>query len=104
MPYEWQFDEGEPFTAPAAAVDKTGSYPVAGKPLVRLRVTDNYGATSISAPIAVRIGEACGDGFDNDGDGLIDDPADPGCTDASDESEKAGGPPYRHGFAHDRTG
>jgi hypothetical protein len=33
----------------------------------------------------------CGDGFDNDGDGLVDFPADPGCTDASDAdgSERA---------------
>jgi hypothetical protein len=87
LPYEWQFDEGEPFTAPAANVDTTGSYPVAGKPLVRLRVTDASGVAETSAPIAVRIGEACGDGIDNDGDGLIDYPADPGCASVRSTSE-----------------
>jgi hypothetical protein len=30
----------------------------------------------------------CDDGLDNDGDGLIDDPADPGCADALDTSER----------------
>jgi hypothetical protein len=30
----------------------------------------------------------CEDGLDNDGDGLIDYPADPGCADANDGSEK----------------
>jgi sugar lactone lactonase YvrE len=34
-----------------------------------------YGITAVRA--------ACGDGFDNDGDGLVDYPADPGCRDAS---------------------
>jgi hypothetical protein len=87
QPYEWQFDEGEPFTAPAVADNTTGSYPVAGKPLVRLRVTDASGAAETSVPIAVRIGEACGDGIDNDGDGLIDYPADPGCASVRSTSE-----------------
>ncbi len=31
----------------------------------------------------------CGDGFDNDGDGLVDFPADAGCAGASDASERA---------------
>jgi hypothetical protein len=87
LPYEWQFDEGEPFTAPALQADTTGSYPVAGKPLVRLRVTDASGVASTSAPIAVRIGEVCGDGIDNDGDGRIDYPADPGCASVRSTSE-----------------
>ena len=34
----------------------------------------------------------CSDGIDNDGDGKIDFPADPGCTDASDDDEADGVP------------
>lgn len=34
----------------------------------------------------------CHDGVDNDGDGLIDYPADPGCANATDDSENDGGP------------
>ncbi|MCP5055930.1 MAG: metallophosphoesterase family protein [bacterium] len=34
-------------------------------------------------------GPACGDGIDNDGDGLADYPDDPGCDDATDVSERA---------------
>lgn len=36
---------------------------------------------------------ACGDGIDNDGDGLIDYPADPGCSSASDTDELNSPPP-----------
>jgi acid phosphatase type 7 len=36
---------------------------------------------------------ACSDGLDNDADGLIDHPADPGCTDASDTDEIDPPPP-----------
>jgi large repetitive protein len=35
----------------------------------------------------------CSDGVDNDGDGLIDFPDDPGCADANDDSEDTAGPP-----------
>ena len=34
----------------------------------------------------------CGDGIDNDGDGLSDFPADPGCTGATDDDEAGGAP------------
>ncbi len=80
LPYEWQFDEGDAFTSPAASVDTNQSYLAAGKPLVRLRVTDIEGVSTTSAPVALRIGEECGDGIDNDGDGSIDYPVDPGCA------------------------
>ncbi|HSQ65986.1 MAG TPA: hypothetical protein VLM85_22345, partial [Polyangiaceae bacterium] len=33
---------------------------------------------------------ACADGIDNDGDGLVDYPADPGCFSANDDTEQAG--------------
>src|SRR5689334_4417329 len=36
---------------------------------------------------------ACADGQDNDGDGLTDFPADPGCTSASDSNETDPPPP-----------
>jgi len=41
----------------------------------------------------------CSDGIDNDGDGLIDFPADPGCTDANDNDETDPLPPIDPGFA-----
>jgi hypothetical protein len=40
--------------------------------------------TSAALPSGAR---ACSDGLDNDGDGLIDHPADSGCSDANDDSE-----------------
>ncbi len=85
--YEWQFDEGEPFLSLGPQDNTAGSYPGIGKPLVRLRVSDADGVSSVSAPIAVRIGEECGDGIDNDGDGRIDYPADPGCASVRSTSE-----------------
>jgi hypothetical protein len=46
----------------------------------------------------------CSDGLDNDGDGLIDYPADPGCTSAGDDSELdpgvCGGGPANNCFAN----
>ncbi|MCB0827785.1 MAG: delta-60 repeat domain-containing protein [Solirubrobacterales bacterium] len=46
-------------------------------------------ATGVIAPAGPGPGPdpACSDGIDNDGDGKIDFPADPGCTSAADESE-----------------
>jgi subtilisin family serine protease len=40
--------------------------------------------------IAISTAAACRDGRDNDGDGFVDFPADPGCRDASDDSERDG--------------
>ena len=45
------------------------------------------GCTLFCQPEAV----ACSDGVDSDGDGLVDWPADPGCTDAADTSERGAG-------------
>src|SRR5206468_8126133 len=42
----------------------------------------NWTANTTAPPAA-----ACKDGLDNDGDGRIDHPADPGCTDPSDSDE-----------------
>lgn len=51
-----------------------------------LNTTNNQAevATSVTCPAPAA---ACSDGIDNDGDGLIDFPADPGCTDAQDNDE-----------------
>lgn len=42
------------------------------------------------APVPPEQGPRCADGKDNDGDGRIDYPADPGCAFADDDSEEAG--------------
>lgn len=42
--------------------------------------------------------EACADGVDNDGDELIDFPADPGCTSANDDDETDATPPPGEAF------
>ena len=41
----------------------------------------------------------CEDGIDNDGDGLVDYPSDPGCTSASDNDEADTAPPPPNAFA-----
>lgn len=46
----------------------------------------------------------CSDGIDNDGDGAIDFPADPGCTSAADESEHQATIGCDNGFDDDRDG
>jgi sugar lactone lactonase YvrE len=43
-----------------------------------------------SPTLMIRIEEACSNGFDDDGDGLVDFPDDPGCNDAADNSEAKG--------------
>lgn len=59
--------------------------------------TDRQGAGRLNADGATQGGTpppaACADGLDNDGDGLIDYPADPGCTSASDTDETDAPPP-----------
>ena len=41
-------------------------------------------------PLPVPTGAACADGIDNDGDGLVDHPEDPGCRSIADENERKG--------------
>jgi len=63
---------------------------------VDVQLTNAFGSTFIwvedlgYAPHVTGTVPACSDGFDNDGDGLIDSPADPGCVDALDDSETGG--------------
>ncbi len=47
---------------------------------------------------------ACGDGLDNDGDGLVDHGSDPGCLAASDESEHESGQPCDDRLDNDGDG
>jgi hypothetical protein len=48
------------------------------------------GAQAVEADVRTAAAPACSNGLDDDGDGLIDHPADPGCTSAADLSEKDG--------------
>lgn len=65
---------------------------------VPIQLTNAYGTTYILAddlgylPVDPLINPPpqCSDGIDNDGDGLIDYPADPGCAFANDDSETGG--------------
>ena len=63
-----------------------------------VKVTNAYGVTYIVADDLGYVPKdpladpppACADGIDNDGDGLIDFPADPGCAFANDDTEEGG--------------
>lgn len=48
--------------------------------------------------------QACADGLDNDGDGLVDYPADPGCTSADDNDESNPPPPKQCNDGLDNDG
>lgn len=47
---------------------------------------------------------ACADGIDNDGDGLIDHPDDPGCSSPEDDDERSPGPACSDGVDNDGDG
>jgi hypothetical protein len=49
-------------------------------------------------------GPACSNGIDDDGDGLVDHPADPGCLDADDAFERSASLPCDDGFDNDGDG
>ncbi len=68
----------------------------------RLNACDLVGSTTCG----VVQDPACSDGIDNDGDGLIDFPADPGCSSASDtdETDPIGGDMHVHSISHSRQG
>jgi CSLREA domain-containing protein len=53
---------------------------------------------------AYEFAPACNDGIDNDGDGLVDYPADPGCSSALDDSEKSPLLPCDDGIDNDGDG
>lgn len=54
--------------------------------------------------IIAREGSACSNGVDDDGDGLVDHPDDPGCLDADDPFERSSGLPCDDGFDNDGDG
>jgi hypothetical protein len=69
---------------------------VAGGDVLRYRISPDSAWVSYVADqdadevfelYAAQIRFECNDGADNDGDGLVDHPADPGCGSASDASE-----------------
>jgi len=62
---------------------KVTAYNTAGDPIDS---SSEWSFTTEMAPVA------CNDGIDNDNDGKIDYPADPGCTSANDPDETNGGP------------
>jgi hypothetical protein len=51
--------------------------------------------------IIAEAGPACSNGIDDDGDGLVDHPADPGCLDADDAFERSASLPCDDGFDND---
>jgi len=55
-------------------------------------------------PLANRPAAACGDGIDNDGDNLIDYPADPGCSSVADNTETQPLPACSDGIDNDKDG
>jgi hypothetical protein len=71
--------------APASVSEVLGDLQASGVP-----IPDVYAQTS-----RIRVQQAgallfpCADGIDDDGDGLVDAPLDPGCTDPADDSERA---------------
>jgi hypothetical protein len=86
-----------------ASVGWSGSKTISGSSTVSPAVTTTYTLTCLnssgasdsqSAIVTVAGGPSttqCSDGIDNDGDGKIDYPADPGCVDSNDDDETNGG-------------
>lgn len=82
---------GYNFTAtnPLAVIDFiTGDYTAPGTPFVSdtITLTDACPPNSVSAAVTEIITQ-CSDGLDNDGDGQIDFPNDPGCSSPADNDE-----------------
>jgi hypothetical protein len=67
---------------------------------------DAQGNEGISETVSVTVDNspACSDGLDNDDDGFVDDPDDPGCVDASDLSEQDPTLPCDDGADNDGDG
>ena len=83
------FDYGHNIQAPK--LEKTNKLRSIGAPHWRSCVHVGCGsgglhADDVAANLRIRFA-ACSDGIDNDGDGLVDWPADPGCRNGKDESE-----------------
>jgi PKD repeat protein len=89
--YYWEFDDNETLTTDQPVINHR--YDSYGVYFVTLTVTDNDGLTGDTLEeVNVRnpFEDAdfdCNDGIDNDHDGLIDYPEDPGCVSLTDDSE-----------------
>lgn len=93
--YSWDFGDG---SIAGYGASTSHSYATSGNFTVVLRVTDSADA-SVSISDIVTTGKSggtappastnpeCSDGTDNDADGLIDFPADPGCSSDNDDDE-----------------
>jgi cysteine-rich repeat protein len=82
--YDWATSDGQRSTAARPSF----RFATPGRYTLTLRVTDP-GGLSGQASAEVRVVTPCNDGADNDGDGRVDHPADPGCDGPLDESEVA---------------
>ena len=97
--YSWTGDDGLLGITQSIAhtYSSAGSY--------NASVTVTSGAQTISqdctGSLVVNILPACSDGIDNDGDGKIDFPNDPGCTDALDNNETDTAIPFTFDISHD---
>ena len=93
--YIWNFGDGSAeLTTNAPASTTPHIFTTLGTTTVTLKVTDNKGATSTVVVKDILIKDiptypVCSDGKDNDGDGKIDFPLDPGCDNPDDGDENA---------------
>jgi len=73
-----------------------GTWNFSGNTCAENIYAEQDGVTTASFPVSGSCGTPpvaqCNDGIDNDGDGLTDFPADPGCTDANDNDETDASP------------
>jgi hypothetical protein len=97
----WSYDK--PSTT---LTDRTAEFGAAGGPMIVAFGVDGFGAmyvVKISGSVH-RIGptgDECNNNADDDGDGLVDDGADPGCLSPDDPSERDPDAPCDDGFDND---
>jgi N-acetylglucosamine-6-sulfatase len=110
LPYTWSLAQG-PLPAglslDASTATVRGTPTEIGARSVVLRVEDSSTGTQSGHPetynltLAFGVVSACSDGVDNDGDGAVDFPADPGCRDAASNLEN---PKCDDGLDNDHDG
>ncbi|MFA6565660.1 MAG: PKD domain-containing protein, partial [Candidatus Paceibacterota bacterium] len=83
--YEWNFGDGSTTTSAIATTTRT--YTATSTYTVTLTVTDDEGVISDPDTAVITVATQCSDGKDNDGDGKIDYPTDPGCDSPDDNDE-----------------